>query len=530
MKNLQISTRLLLLVGVLSALLVAVGAIGLLGIAQSNNVVEAMYKQRMQSIAALGNYQFLAMRARQVISDTLIDPAPLVVTRNIQEVDAITAESQKAWDVFIATPISPAAEGLVRELSQKRQSFQQEGLKPVMERLRDDDFLPAQVLVLGKFTALFNPISQDIVALLKLTSDEAQRDYEAAVLRYHAIRNASIAAMVFGLLFSVLFGWALVRGITRPLLRAGGLAQAVAGGRLDQAVDTAGRDEVAAVMQSLAAMQTSLSTVVVNVRQGAQAVAAASAEIAQGNHHLSVRTEQQASALQETAVSMDTLSATVQHNADSALQANQLAQRASSVAQQGGAVVAEVVSTMQGIDASSRKISDIIGVIDGIAFQTNILALNAAVEAARAGEQGRGFAVVASEVRSLAGRSADAAREIKLLISASVDRVAQGSALVDKAGSTMGEVVDAIRQVTAIVGEISAASSGQSAGVAHILEAVSQIDQATQQNAAMVEEMAAAARSMKAQAHDLVAAVEVFTLPECPPLGVVESHGLLLNA
>jgi HAMP domain-containing protein len=311
MKHLKISTRLLVLVGVLSSLLVAVGCLGLLGIAQANTVVEAMYKQRMQSIAALGNYQFLAMRARQVISDTLIDPAPLVVAKNIQEVDAISAASQKAWDTFIATPMSPAAEGLVKELTQKRQSFQQEGLKPVMERLRDDDFLPAQVLVLGKFTALFNPISNDIVALLKLTADEAQQDYDAAVLRYHAIRTACIAAITFGLLFSVLFGWTLVRGITVPLLRAGDLAQAVAGGRLDQTVDTAGRDEVAAVMQSLAAMQTSLSTVVVNVRQGAQSVAAASAEIAQGNHHLSVRTEQQASALQEAAASMDTLSATV---------------------------------------------------------------------------------------------------------------------------------------------------------------------------------------------------------------------------
>jgi methyl-accepting chemotaxis protein len=523
MKNLQISTRLLVLVGVLSALLVAVGAVGLLGIAQANTVVEAMYKQRMQSIAALGNYQFLTMRARQVISDTLIDPAPLVVAKNIQEVDAITAESLQAWNAFIATPLSPAAQGLVQELTQRRQSFLQEGLKPVMERLRDEDFLPAQILVLGKFTALFNPISQDIVALLKLTTDEAQRDYDDSVLRYHLIRNTCVAAIVGGLLFSVLFGWGLMRGITTPLLRAGGVAQAVAAGRLDQDVDTAGRDEVAAVMQSLAAMQTSLSQVVVNVRQGAQAVAAASAEIAQGNHDLSVRTEQQASALQETAVSMDTLNATVQQNADSAAQANQLAQRASTVAQQGGEVVAEVVTTMQGINASSRKISDIISVIDGIAFQTNILALNAAVEAARAGEQGRGFAVVASEVRSLAGRSADAAKEIKLLISASVDRVAQGTALVDRAGVTMREVVDAIRSVTTIVGEISAASSGQSAGVSHIGQAFNQIDQATQQNAAMVEEMAAAARSMKTQAHELVSAVEVFVLPE-------GQGGLLLKA
>jgi methyl-accepting chemotaxis protein len=266
-------------------------------------------------------------------------------------------------------------------------------------------------------------------------------------------------------------------------------------------------------MAQLQSMQSSLVQLVLQVRQGSESVATASAEIAQGNHDLSARTEQQASALEETAASMEQLSATVRQNADSAAQANQLAQSASSVAVQGGDVVAEVVTTMQGINESSRRIADIISVIDGIAFQTNILALNAAVEAARAGEQGRGFAVVASEVRSLAGRSAEAAKEIKLLISASVDRVAQGTVLVDKAGATMTEVVSAIRRVTGIVGEISAASGEQSAGVSQIGEAVIQIDQVTQQNAALVEEMAAAASSMKNQARDLVNAVAVFTLP-----------------
>ncbi len=248
------------------------------------------------------------------------------------------------------------------------------------------------------------------------------------------------------------------------------------------------------------------------VREASMSLQLASSEIASGNNDLSARTEQQASALEETAASMEELGSTVRQNADNARQANQLAVSASTVAVQGGDVVAEVVETMKGINASSNKIADIISVIDGIAFQTNILALNAAVEAARAGEQGRGFAVVASEVRSLAGRSAEAAKEIKTLISASVERVEQGTLLVDKAGATMTEVVASIRRVTDIMGEISAASSEQSAGVGQVGEAVTQMDQATQQNAALVEEMAAAASALNAQAGELVNAVAVFKL------------------
>jgi methyl-accepting chemotaxis protein len=266
------------------------------------------------------------------------------------------------------------------------------------------------------------------------------------------------------------------------------------------------------VMHGIKAMRDNMAGIVGQVREGSESVATASSEIAQGNQDLSARTESQASALQETAASMDQLGATVKQNADNAIQANQLAQSASTVAVQGGEVVAQVVDTMKGINDSSRKIADIISVIDGIAFQTNILALNAAVEAARAGEQGRGFAVVASEVRSLAGRSADAAKEIKTLITDSVHRVEQGTALVDKAGSTMTEVVSSIRRVTDIMGEISAASAEQSSSVTQVGEAVTQMDQATQQNAALVEEMAAAASSLRGQAQDLVGTVAVFKL------------------
>ncbi len=345
----------------------------------------------------------------------------------------------------------------------------------------------------------------------KIAADSAAVAARAAV-DAHRATLVSIALMlavgVAGLWIGIWFS----RRITRPVDFALKLAQAIAEGDLSVQVRVSGNDEIGALLVALSRMQGSLSDVVGHVRQNSESVATASMQISQGANDLSSRTEEQASALQEAAASMEELSSTVRQNADNALQANQMALGASEVARRGGDVVGEVVETMKGINESSRRIVDIIGVIDGIAFQTNILALNAAVEAARAGEQGRGFAVVASEVRSLAQRSADAAREIKTLISASVERVEHGTTLVDQAGVTMTEIVASIARVTDIMGEISAASSEQSTGVGQIGEAISHMDQATQQNAALVEESAAAAESLKDQAHQLVDAVAVFKL------------------
>ena len=365
---------------------------------------------------------------------------------------------------------------------------------------------------------------EENVALQKKLNEAA---FEAAQESYAHAQNLLIAAALLSLVLSAGLAWLITRSITQPLDAAVEAAQGVAEGDLTVPLQADGQDEPAKLVQTLQSMQGRLSDIVREVRTNAASLATASEQIAQGNQDLSARTEKQASALEQTAASMEQLSATVQSNAEYAKEANQLAISASAVAAQGGEVVAEVVHTMRDINASSRQIADIISVIDGIAFQTNILALNAAVEAARAGDQGRGFAVVATEVRSLAGRSAQAAKEIKTLIGASVERVEHGTELVDKAGTTMTEVVQAIQKVTVLVGDISAASREQSQGVSEVGEAIMQMDQVTQQNAAMVEEMAAAAASLNSQAQQLVSTVSVFTLNESASHGGGPTAGWL---
>ncbi|MBB6562756.1 methyl-accepting chemotaxis protein [Acidovorax soli] len=362
----------------------------------------------------------------------------------------------------------------------------------------------------------FLPTSVAYVDALKgfVKVQEAQRD-AAKIEAGNAQRNATLlglssAAVVF--VIGILLASLLVRSITRPLDRAVAVAGAIAGGDLTQQVHSSRKDEFGQLLQALSLMVGKLHGVVTEVRRGVDSVSTASTEIANGNHDLSSRTEQTASNLEETAASMEQLTATVSQSSDTAQQANQLAVGAAQAATHGGEVVGQVVVSMQQISDSSRRIADIIGVIDGIAFQTNILALNAAVEAARAGEQGRGFAVVAGEVRSLAQRSAQAAKEIKTLISASVETVEKGSAQVSQAGQAMGEIVGGVRRMTDLIAEIAASASEQRDGIGQVNQAVTNLDQMTQQNAALVEESAAAAAALRDQAQHLADVVSIFNV------------------
>ena len=365
-------------------------------------------------------------------------------------------------------------------------------------------------------TSVLEPLStKSIAAINKLV--ELQDAKSKSVFESSAQTSAKLTYSLYFILLCALgvgafFAWILTNSITKPLSEALELAETVASGDLRSQVIVEGSDEVSSLLAALKNMNDSLASTVGQVRTGTETITVASQEIASGNADLSSRTESQASSLEETASSMEELTSTVRQNADNARQANQLVVSASSVAVKGGAVVGQVVSTMGSIKESSRKIVDIIGVIDGIAFQTNILALNAAVEAARAGEQGRGFAVVAAEVRNLAQRSASAAKEIKSLIGDSVDKVDQGSRLVDEAGKTMDEIVTSVQHVADIMSEITAASQEQSAGIEQVNLAITQMDEMTQQNAALVEQAAAAAESMEEQAIALAQAVSVFKL------------------
>ncbi|OQW87613.1 MAG: methyl-accepting chemotaxis protein [Rhodoferax ferrireducens] len=512
LNKMRISTRLFILMGLMAVMLIGVGSLGLQGISRTNDAFKTAYEDRLVPLKQLTEIKSLIQTDQLLLVTAMLTPLPDVIQKNTGEAEVNMALIKKVWDDYMVSYRTAEENQLAEAYLKVRADYLNDGFLPVMSALRTGNIAQAQQLSGEKMQPLWPPVEAALSRLVELQNTVAKAEYDASIARYQTTRMVSIGAILAGLLIAGWFGLFLVRGISDSLNQAQNVARTVALGDLSQRIQVRGQDELAQVMSELSAMQGSLVKVVTQVRQGSESVATASSQIAQGNQDLSSRTESQASALEQTAASMEQLSATVQQNADNAKQANQLALAASQTAVQGGAVVAEVVETMKHINDSSKRIFDIIGVIDGIAFQTNILALNAAVEAARAGEQGRGFAVVATEVRSLAGRSAAAAKEIKTLIGASVDRVEQGSALVNKAGITMGEVVTSIQRVTDIVGEISSASSEQSAGVAQVGEAVMQMDQVTQQNAALVEEMAAAASSLRSQAQELVQTVAVFKL------------------
>ncbi|MDZ7863125.1 methyl-accepting chemotaxis protein [Acidovorax sp.] len=511
MDKMKIATRLTLAFAAMVLLLIALGAISLSRSAHQRLELHDVIDTRIPITKALGALaDSVNTQAIQFRNLVLFNSEPIAKSAmdQITASRASTADQYKLLDTLIS---SPKGEEILARMLKARGEFlkssdeflalAQKGQKDEAIKLLEEKLRPAQL-------DYQKTLREQVEAQAQLTT-EAGKEADAAA---SALQRDVLIAGVAAIAVAIFLAFTIIRSITRPLAQAVQAADRVAAGDLSGTIAVQSQDETGQLLSALQRMQQSLVATVTTVRSNSESVASASAQIASGNNDLSARTEQQASALEETAASMEELGSTVRQNADNARQANQLALNASTVAVQGGDVVAEVVETMKGINASSSKIADIISVIDGIAFQTNILALNAAVEAARAGEQGRGFAVVASEVRSLAGRSAEAAKEIKGLITASVERVEQGTLLVDKAGATMTEVVAAIRRVTDIMGEISAASSEQSAGVGQVGEAVTQMDQATQQNAALVEEMAAAASSLNSQAGELVNAVAVFRL------------------
>ncbi|MCT9813429.1 methyl-accepting chemotaxis protein [Acidovorax sp. Be4] len=513
MDRLKISTRLTAAFIIMTVLMLILGGVALLGSSTQRAELEEITQRAIPIIRNLnnvtdgGNEQAIQFRNLALFTTEKIQAsARASIQKNRADIDA----EMKALAQLVR---SDQGKTMLAEIGKRGTAFSKSG-DEFLALLAQGQREEAQTMLEIQLRPVQLEYQRSIRELLDHQtrgSDAASQQAEAAA---DSLGRQVLVTGAVALVLAIFMAVTITRSITRPLAQAVEVADRVASGDLSGKILVKSQDEMGHLLSALQRMQQSLVQTVTAVRGNAQGVAAGSTQIAEGNSDLSGRTEEQASALEQTAAAMEQLGSAVSHNADNARQANQMAVSASSVAAQGGEVVAKVVETMKSIDESSHKISDIISVIDGIAFQTNILALNAAVEAARAGEQGRGFAVVAGEVRALAQRSAEAAKEIKQLINHSVERVEQGSRLVDQAGKTMTEVVTSIRRVTDIMGEISAASHEQNTGMAQVSEAVTQMDQTTQQNAALVEEMAAAASSLNTQAQSLVEAVAVFKLSE----------------
>jgi methyl-accepting chemotaxis protein/methyl-accepting chemotaxis protein-1 (serine sensor receptor) len=518
--NIKIKTLIVCALGALMAVIVAVGALGLYGTLHTRQMYADVTLRGAKSETAFVQIRLLMETNRsQVLQALQHNPgfgwAKLhdhALDIHFTQIDKASVSIRQAWETYRASIASPEEMRLADAWFAKSGGLGVKSIADAAAALKAGEWDAAEGVLISTINPTYRVGAVASAELSEYLARQEQASAEAvehdiARMRYLLATALGLSLMLVGATMVV-----LVRGITTPLQQAIDIARRVAGGDLSSRIDVRSSNEIGELLRALKGMNESLVSVVGSVRQSSDNIATGSSQIASGNADLSHRTEQQASNLQQTAASMEQLTATVNTNAETAMQAAQLATTASEVAAHGGIVVGQVVATMEQISASSRKISDIISVIDGIAFQTNILALNAAVEAARAGEQGRGFAVVASEVRSLAQRSAQAAKEIKTLISDSVEKVDVGSRQVNDAGRTMGDIVHQVKCVSQLIAEISAATHDQSAGIRQVGISVGQIDQATQQNAALVEESAAAAESLRQQAAQLVDAVAVFKL------------------
>jgi len=511
--KMTIRLRLGLMMAGIGVLAVIVGVTGLTGMRHANTRVQDGYAVQLAGTVALAESDSNLLSFRIVLDRAAMAPNAPGTEKTVERAKMFLDKSDAAWKRYRALPTTAEERKLADEAQGLRDVFVRDGAQVLMQAVQTHDEARINKTVMDVMPALYRPLGDKVTALNRLQMDAAKASYEASQAEHHALSTLTTGLLLGGILVGGLLTWALRRSITLPLMRAIEQAEHITQGDLTHTIHVDRADETGRLLQALQRMQESLQKMVGQVRSGSDSIASATQQIAAGNADLSQRTEQQASALEETASSMEELTSIVRQNADNARQASTLAGNASDIAVKGGEVVGRVVDTMAGINDSSKKIADIIGVIEGIAFQTNILALNAAVEAARAGEQGRGFAVVAGEVRSLAQRSATAAKEIKELISDSVGRVENGTTLVAEAGSVIDEVVVAVKRVTDIMGEISSASDEQSAGIEQINQAVTQMDEGTQQNAALVEQAAAAAMSLQEQASGLRQAVAAFRTP-----------------
>ncbi|SAK94158.1 methyl-accepting chemotaxis protein [Caballeronia fortuita] len=518
-KALTIKARLGISMAFLGGLLIAIGALGLTGMSHSNGAFQDTFSVQMPAAIAVGNAEMYAARERLVFDRAALLAGTPEVASTVERARLMRDRADGYWKEYTSLPQAPGEKRLADAAQDKRLALQgivDKGVAAVMANDHDGIITNAKAM-----QGAYNELANANDALRKYLTEASRKSYEETQSRFELYRALSLGAIALGMAAAV-FAWvSLRRAIARPLEAALGHFEAIAAGDLRREVVVTSRDEMGQLLEGLARMRASLLATVRTVRSGSESIASATQQIAAGNTDLSSRTEEQASALQETASSMEELTGTVRQNADNARQASALAANASDIAGKGSAVVTQVVDTMREINGSSSKIADIITIIEGIAFQTNILALNAAVEAARAGEEGRGFAVVAGEVRSLAQRSSAAAKEIKELIDTSVARVRTGTTLVDEAGRTMNEIIGAVQRVTDIMGEIAAASEEQSSGIDQVSRAVTQMDEVTQQNAALVEEAAAAAQSLEDQAARLRQAVAVFQVADGAPLAAV---------
>ncbi|HEY6641034.1 methyl-accepting chemotaxis protein [Povalibacter sp.] len=507
--NLSVKVKLYAILALSSAILVAVGAIGLSGTYASNGDLDAIFSNRFMPTGWVGTIESQDRELLTKAEDVVIRQDVGAVRDTLEFVKTREAEVQQLLVKLNATELTDKERQIANTFSRHGADVSS-SVEQALLAAQSGTFDKAESLLIEKARPSFDKMTEASEQLLTTQIEVAQTMRTEAEVAYKRNRVVIIGAIVLGIGISALFGFLLVRSIVGALNTAVGVADRISNGELGNRINVQSQDELGSLLESLKRMDAKLVDIVGGVRGTADAVGSAARQLSHGNDDLSQRTQQQAAALEETASSMEEMTATVKQNADNARQANQLAVGAREQAERGGAVVHRAIGAMGEINSSSRKIADIISVIDEIAFQTNLLALNAAVEAARAGEQGRGFAVVATEVRNLAQRSASAAKEIKDLIKDSVEKVKVGSELVDESGKTLSEIMESVKKVTDIVAEIAAASEEQSAGIEQVNNAVTQMDSVTQQNAALVEEASAASKSMEQQSMELVTQIGYF--------------------